>query len=173
MNNGYIRHGYDGYEEHHRHGVRELLSDHKHTCGDHHHGHHCHVNRIYRLNSFKIGDPIHYNKTSGLYEIAVEGNCDFIVVGVDSLGTWFEPASTGVYDIKLPNLMGSVYLSSDSRLTNEITTQKLGFIDNGIIFLNVGSIGISPTPPTPSNNGVLDFNNPVNSGYVALLSGGY
>ena len=64
-------------------------------------------------------------------------SCDFIVVNVDDDSNWFDVANVGVYDINQLNLDGRVYVDANSLLTNTVTAQKVGFISNGVITINI------------------------------------
>lgn len=126
----------------HNEPVFELLKEEHHHCGcdeDHHFRVECgREHRIYGEDfQFLPGDFIYWDSTQLKYLSAVEGKCDLLVLRVDRYGTWIEAANIGEFKIKNFTLKGALYLNSLGELTNTQTTTKLGFIENGHLYLNI------------------------------------
>jgi len=60
-----------------------------------------------------------------------------MVTRVDSFGTWFEAANVGEFNSKVFTLKGAVYIDANGALTNTITRTKVGFIENGHLYLSI------------------------------------
>jgi hypothetical protein len=71
------------------------------------------------------------------YLTAVEGKCDLMVLRVDPYGTWFEAANIGEFQIKNFTLQGTVYIDYVGELTETATDTKVGFIENGHLYLSI------------------------------------
>lgn len=128
------------------------------------------VLRINELHAFAIGAPIFWNGMS--WELAtIATGCDFIVVATDPLYSWFEVANTGVFNINRPDLIGRIYLDSNSTLTTVATSLQVGFSYSGKIAINISMVS-QVTPPTPTPGaGAMTFNDPQNSGLLGIFGG--
>lgn len=142
-------HDYD----HHSHvdPAFELVDSDCHQCGEHNAPHfniECgHVHRIFGVNITHVpGDFIYWDSALELYVPAVEDKCDLMVLRVDRYGTWFEAANIGEFQLKNFTLKGAVYLNDAGELTNSETNTKIGFIENGHLYLSIQSKGEDVTP---------------------------
>ena len=123
--------------------VSELLGsnsndDDRQDCDHSHRSNRLPTLTIYVANTFIVGNPVIYNRTTKIWSLATSSTgCDFIVVNVDDDSNWFDVANVGVYDINQLNLDGRVYVDANSLLTNTVTAQKVGFISNGVITINI------------------------------------
>ena len=95
---------------------------------------------VYREHTFTPGQFIYWNTSDKDYNLAFEGNCSFLVVAVDDCGTWFEVACVGEYEIDNFDITGETYLDAQGKLTATPTKTKVGFIENGNIFLSIQTI---------------------------------
>jgi hypothetical protein len=84
---------------------------------------------------FAVGNFIYWNSTSSSYLLAVEGNCDLMVIAVDPYKTWFSAINVGEFNVKNFTLQGPLYINSTGALTNTPTSTKVGFIENGHLYL--------------------------------------
>lgn len=130
--------------DHHSHidPAFELAESDCHQCGEHsapHFSIECgHEHRIFGVNiTYKPGDFIYWDSVLGLYVPAVEDKCDLMVLRVDRYGTWFEAANIGEFQLKNFTLKGSVYIDYVGELTNTETKTKIGFIENGHLYLSI------------------------------------
>jgi len=125
----------------------ELLAEHGCGCHGHHHRPDCDGrHRIYLDHTFKSGDFIYFDTTTKTYKLAVEGHCDFMVLNVDHCNTWIEVASTGIFILRNYVLTGPLYINSLGSITNTETITKVGFIENGIIYLLIERTSSGSTP---------------------------
>lgn len=129
-----------------------------HSCGEHsapHFNIECgHEHRILGTNiTFLPGDFVYWDSELESYVPAVEGLCDLMILRVDIHGTWFEAANIGEFQIKDFEISGSVYLDSTGKLTNTETNTKIGFIEEGHIYLSI--------QPTSSGGGGTPYTLPV------------
>jgi hypothetical protein len=120
----------------------ELVSSDCHQCGEHsapHFNIECgHEHRIFGTNiTHNPGDFIYWDDTLKSYLTAVEGKCDLMVLRVDPYGTWFEAANIGEFQIKNFTLQGTVYIDYVGELTETATDTKVGFIENGHLYLSI------------------------------------
>ena len=96
------------------------------------------LHRIFDSNiDFVPGEFIYWDSISGKYLKAVEGKCDLLVLHVDECGTWFEGVNYGEIQLNRFDLKGSLFIDSNGDLTNEQTTTKVGFIENGNLYLSI------------------------------------
>lgn len=124
------------------HHAFELVSSDCHQCGEHsapHFNIECgHEHRIFGTNiNHNPGDFIYWDDTLKSYLPAVEGKCDLMVLRVDPYGTWFEAANIGEFQIKNFTLQGAVYIDYVGELTETATDTKVGFIENGHLYLSI------------------------------------
>ena len=130
-----------------------MHSEHLHgDCGCGPKGLHIHCKAkhvIYRTNAFAIGDFVYYNTSNEDYRKAVEGKCDFMVVNVDNCGTWFEVAFYGEFQTRNYDLMGELFIDDTGTLTNTPTATKVGFIENGNLYLFIDRTKV--TAPVQTN----------------------
>lgn len=130
--------------------------------------------RLYLTNQFEIGDLVHYNSTSGIWEIAVPGNCDFMVVNIDVNHNWFEIASTGKWRIDNLDLYGEVYIGSDSKLTLTPTAQNIGWLLDGVIHLNIDKDSVEKgntgDKGDAGDNGLSAYQLALSNGFTGLVS---
>jgi len=142
--------------EEHEHGIDpafELGDSDCHSCGEHS-AHHfnieCgHEHRIFGTNITLLpGDFVYWDSNLQNYLPAVENHCDLMVLRVDSHGTWFEAANIGEFQIKDFEISGSVYLDSTGKLTNTETNTKIGFIEEGHIYLSIQGASSGGEPYT-------------------------
>lgn len=133
--------------------VFELLAERGCGCHGGHHGVGCDGrHRIYIDHAFKNGDFIYYDTVTKTYKLAIEGHCDFLVLHVDRCNTWIEVASTGVFILRNYTLTGHLYINSLGSITNTVTNTKLGFIENGIIYLLIEQSTTQSTGTTQVNS---------------------
>jgi len=125
----------------HHSPVFEMLEPEHHHCGCEAPPLHTpcgHAHRIFGEGfTFKPGDFIYWNHAEAIYKIAFEGSCELMVTRVDSFGTWFEAANVGEFNSKVFTLKGAVYIDANGALTNTITRTKVGFIENGHLYLSI------------------------------------
>lgn len=146
--------------DHHSHvdPAFELVESDCHQCGEHsapHFNIECgHEHRIFGVNiTHKPGDFIYWDSELELYVPAVEDKCDLMVLRVDHYGTWFEAANIGEFQLKNFTLKGPVYIDYVGELTNTETNTKIGFIENGHLYLSI--------QPTSSGGGGTPYTLPV------------
>lgn len=58
-----------------------------------------------------------------------------MVTKVNQSKTWFEAANLGDFELKNYTLKGELFINSAGELTNTKTNTKVGFIDNGHLYL--------------------------------------
>lgn len=139
-------HHHDNRHHSHIDPAFELAESDCHQCGEHsapHFNIECgHEHRIFGVNiTHKPGDFIYWDSELELYVPAVEDKCDLMVLRVDRYGTWFEAANIGEFQLKNFTLKGAVYIDYVGELTNTITNTKVGFIENGHLYLSIQSRG--------------------------------
>lgn len=87
--------------------------------------------------TFNPGDFIYWDSTTSAYLPAVEGKCDLYVARIDPFRTWLAASNYGEFSIRNFTLKGPVYIDATGALTNTITATKVGFIENGHLYLNI------------------------------------
>lgn len=99
---------------------------------------HGRIHRIFDSDiDFVPGEFVYWDSTSGKYLKAVSGKCDLLVLHVDEYGTWFEGVNSGEIKLNKFDLKGQLFIDSLGNLTNTKTDTKVGFIENGNLYLSI------------------------------------
>ncbi len=100
--------------------------------------------RIYTNALFEIGDFIYLDtsKNPPKYRKAIEGSCDFLVVGRGT--NYIDVAKSGFISLgqySTPNhlyqLVGDLFIDSKGRITKTKTNTQVGYIDKGTLYVNI------------------------------------
>lgn len=105
------------------------------------------IGKIYCNVLFDVGEFIYLDDSQSSpprYRKATNGRCDFLVVGRGS--NYFEVIKSGFIELNkysklghLGKIRGSVYIDSNGLISTKKTSTRVGYVDNGIFYLEITS----------------------------------